>query len=118
MGLLEYDETNTDTGIKRTLKLSGNSIAVAYIDQEIPYFTLWWWLNENVDFTLIIDTWLTHVLPPQGIHPHSVPIMLEFWVSGEFYETELQPPVSQDTVFVELHKERQDHDVIEHILLT
>jgi len=119
MGLLEYEEIKADTGIMRTLRLSGDPIAVTYIDQidQTPYFTLWWWLNEGVNLNQIINYWLRWVLPNNGGYSSSVPIVLEFWTLGEFHEIKIRPPSLQDTVFEQINNVLQNQHVIEHVLL-
>jgi hypothetical protein len=120
MESLKYDEVTTDTGAKRTLKLNGNAIAVAYVDWiniGDPHFTLWWPLNDDVSFYSIMDHWLTKVLPENGIDPNSVPTTLEFWVSGDFHETELPRPVSGHAVFSPISMALKGNERLEHVLL-
>ena len=120
MGPLKCDEVKTDTGVKRTLTLSGNSIAIVYVDSvdvADPHFTLWWRLNDEMSLEDIIKRWLTQVLPANGVVTSSVAIMLELWMSGNFHEIELQPPVSGDSVLAQIHETQKAQGVLEHILL-
>lgn len=112
----DFNQTKTKTGFKRTLMLDGNPIAVVYIDTDeaVPVFTAYWRLNNHVSLEQMVDHWLSVVLPDNGWDRLHESIVIEFWVSEEFKEAQLIPPVRMNSILEAVNKA---NNAIDHLLL-